>query len=132
MQGSQSPEGGTAIPSPDHWGSRTGRAIRATFPTFASAVPVALVNATAFIGQFAYLRQHVHWVVPGQVLIAVTLESVAVYKPVALPLQIFQASMLWMKAFDEDYGLIRRYHLLRASQYGCFMPFDVNLQKVDF
>jgi hypothetical protein len=67
------------MPKPNAWHTRTGSAIRATFPSFASAVPVALVNATAFIGQFAYLREHVHWIVPGQVLIAVTIESIAVY-----------------------------------------------------
>lgn len=45
----------------------------------AAAVPVAMVNGTAFIGQFAFLRQHVPWILPGQVLIAVAIELVAVY-----------------------------------------------------
>jgi hypothetical protein len=44
-----------------------------------AAVPVVAVNATAFIGQFAFVRQHVPWIFPGQVLFAVTLETVAVY-----------------------------------------------------
>jgi hypothetical protein len=44
-----------------------------------AAVPVALVNATAFVGQFMFLHTHVSWILPGQVLFAVTLESVAVY-----------------------------------------------------
>jgi len=44
-----------------------------------AAVPVVLVNATAFIGQLAYLRQHVPWPVGGQVLVALALESIAVY-----------------------------------------------------
>lgn len=43
-----------------------------------AAVPVCLVNATAFIGQFMFLHAHLHWIVPGQVLFAVTLESVAI------------------------------------------------------
>lgn len=44
-----------------------------------AAVPVVLVNSTAFIGQFAFLQAHVHWILLGQVLIAVTIESIAVY-----------------------------------------------------
>jgi hypothetical protein len=43
-----------------------------------AAIPVAMVNATAFIGQFAFIRVHVPWILPGQVLAALTFESVAV------------------------------------------------------
>lgn len=45
----------------------------------AAAVPVVLVNAVAFAGQLAFLRGHLPFPLPGQVLVAVTLESVAVY-----------------------------------------------------
>jgi hypothetical protein len=44
-----------------------------------AAVPVVLVNVVAFAGQLAFLHAHLPWPVPGQVLMAVTLESVAVY-----------------------------------------------------
>src|SRR5947207_791316 len=44
-----------------------------------AAVPIVLVNAVAFAGQLAFLRGHLPWVLAGQVLVAVTLESVAVY-----------------------------------------------------
>lgn len=44
-----------------------------------AAVPIVLVNAVAFAGQLAFLRTHLPWPAPGQVLVAVTLESVAVY-----------------------------------------------------
>lgn len=44
-----------------------------------AAVPVILVNAVAFSGQLAFLRTHLPWSLPGQVLMAVALESVAVY-----------------------------------------------------
>jgi hypothetical protein len=44
-----------------------------------AAVPIVLVNAVAFAGQLAFLRVHLPWRLPGQVLVAVTLESVAVY-----------------------------------------------------
>jgi hypothetical protein len=44
-----------------------------------AAVPIVLVNAVAFAGQLAFLRGHLPWPAPGQVLVAVTLESVAVY-----------------------------------------------------
>jgi hypothetical protein len=57
----------------------TGSWARRAAPVVGAAVPVALVNATAFIGQFAWVRQHVPWLAPGQVLFAVTLESVAIY-----------------------------------------------------
>ncbi|MCW2929879.1 MAG: hypothetical protein JWM19_841 [Actinomycetia bacterium] len=60
-----------------HWWHAPGtrRVLRAVI----AAVPVCLVNATAFIGQFMFLHAHLSWIVPGQVLFAVTLESVAVY-----------------------------------------------------
>src|SRR5579859_8115526 len=44
-----------------------------------AAVPVACVNATAFIGQFSFVHDHVRWILAGQVLFAGTLETVAVY-----------------------------------------------------
>jgi hypothetical protein len=44
-----------------------------------AAIPVMLVNSVAFIGQFEFLHTHVPWILPGQVLFAVALESVAVY-----------------------------------------------------
>jgi hypothetical protein len=44
-----------------------------------AAVPVACVNATAFIGQFSFVHDHVKWILAGQVLFAGTLETVAVY-----------------------------------------------------
>jgi hypothetical protein len=52
---------------------------RRAAPVVGAAVPVAMVNGTAFIGQFAYIKDHVPWVLPGQVLVAATFESVAVY-----------------------------------------------------
>lgn len=44
-----------------------------------AAVPIVLVNSVAFAGQLAFLRGHLPWPLGGQVLVAVTLESVAVY-----------------------------------------------------
>jgi hypothetical protein len=58
-------------------------------------------------------------------------KTVAVHQSIALPLQVFQACMLWMEAFDENNRLIGRYRMLRASYYGCFMPLDVDLEKVN-
>jgi hypothetical protein len=40
---------------------------------------VVLVNAVAFAGQLAFLRTHLHWPLGGQILVAVALESVAVF-----------------------------------------------------
>jgi hypothetical protein len=53
--------------------------VRSNWRAYAAAVPVVFVNTTAFIGQFAFLRAHVPWIVPGQVLIAVAIESIAIY-----------------------------------------------------
>jgi hypothetical protein len=44
-----------------------------------AAGPVVLVNLVAFFGQLAFLREHLPWPLPGQILVAVALESVAVY-----------------------------------------------------
>jgi hypothetical protein len=44
-----------------------------------AAVPIVLVNAVAFTGQLAFLRAHLPWNLAEQILVAVTLESVAVY-----------------------------------------------------
>lgn len=46
---------------------------------YAAAAAIVPVNSTAFIGQFAYLRANVHWILPGIALIAVAVESIAVY-----------------------------------------------------
>ena len=48
-------------------------------PAVLAAVPVVLVNVVAFYGQLAFLRVHLPWPPAGQVVMAVTLESVAVY-----------------------------------------------------
>jgi hypothetical protein len=50
-----------------HWGA------------LAAAVPVVLVNAVAFAGQLAFLREHLPWPLAGQVMMAVALESIAIY-----------------------------------------------------
>lgn len=45
----------------------------------AAAVPLVLVNAVAFTGQLAFLRDHLPWTLAGQVAVALALESVAVF-----------------------------------------------------
>lgn len=52
---------------------------RRAAPVAGAAVPVVMVNATAFVGQFAFIKDHVPWILPGQILVAATFESVAVY-----------------------------------------------------
>ena len=45
-----------------------------------AAIPIVGVNATAFIGQFSFMREHITtWPLAGIVLLAATLESIAVY-----------------------------------------------------
>jgi hypothetical protein len=44
-----------------------------------AAIPVVLVNAVAFYGQLAFLRSHLPAAPPVQALVAVALESIAVY-----------------------------------------------------
>jgi len=41
-------------------------------------------------------------------------EPVAICESIALPLETFQALMLWMKAFDKNYRLIRKDRMLSA------------------
>jgi hypothetical protein len=55
------------------------KSARSDWHAYAAAVPVVLVNSTAFIGQFAFLRAHVPWIIPGIVLIAATSESIGIY-----------------------------------------------------
>jgi hypothetical protein len=45
----------------------------------AAAVPVVLVNAVAFAGQLAFLRDHLPWPLAAQLAMAAALESIAVY-----------------------------------------------------
>lgn len=47
--------------------------------TVAAAVPLVLVNAVAFTGQLAFLRDHLHWTLAGQITMALALESIAVF-----------------------------------------------------
>jgi hypothetical protein len=42
------------------------------------------------------------------------LQPVAIDEPIAFLLEPSQAFMLWMKAFDKDYGLIRKFCCLSA------------------
>ena len=58
---------------------RIGGGQARTLRGWLAAVPIVLVNAVAFAGQLAFLRVHLPWPLAGQVLVAVTLESVAVY-----------------------------------------------------
>lgn len=53
----------------------TRRTARAVF----AAVPVIMVNATAFIGQYAFLQTHLPWPTAGRILFAASLESIAIY-----------------------------------------------------
>lgn len=47
--------------------------------TLTAAIPLILVNAVAFAGQLAFLRDHLPWGLPGQVTMALALESIAVF-----------------------------------------------------
>jgi hypothetical protein len=72
-------------PSPAR--STSGEWVKAVFAaiprhlvrTCMAAVPVALVNTVAFAGQLSFLRVHLPWPLAGQVVMAVALESIAVY-----------------------------------------------------
>ena len=80
-------QGGPVTPwpqpaKPDKWRHVTS-ATRAVFAHrgWLAAIPVILVNAVAFYGQLAFLRGHGHLPAPFaiQALVAVALESIAVY-----------------------------------------------------
>ncbi len=78
-------QGGPVAPwpqpaKPDRWHHVTSAArIMTAHRGWLAAIPVILVNAVAVIAQLAFLRGHLSWAPAGQVLVAVTLESVAVY-----------------------------------------------------
>jgi hypothetical protein len=57
---------------------RIGDAIT-THRAWLAAIPITFVNSVAFFGQLGFLRGHLHWILPGQILFGVTLESIAVY-----------------------------------------------------
>ena len=65
---------GTVVHEPGHWW--TGVSVPRGW---LAAIPIVLVNAVAFAGQLAFLQAHLPWRLAGQILVAVTLESVAVY-----------------------------------------------------
>jgi hypothetical protein len=59
--------------APRWWRHRPPRAMYAAFPVLG-------VNACAFLGQLGYLRDHLTaWGLPGQILVALVLESIAIY-----------------------------------------------------
>lgn len=64
----------TAVNEPGRW-----RHAVAAHRGWAAAIPIVLVNSVAFAAQLAFLRTHLPWPAAGQVLVAVTLESIAVY-----------------------------------------------------
>lgn len=67
----------TPADEPGRW--RHAMSAAAAHRGWLAAVPIVLVNSVAFAGQLAFLRGHLPWILAGQVLVAVTLESVAVY-----------------------------------------------------
>lgn len=47
--------------------------------TIIAAIPLMLVNSVAFAGQFAFIRDHIHWPLAGQLVFALALESIALF-----------------------------------------------------
>ena len=67
-------------PQPARWHRVTSAAqVMAAHRGWLAAIPVILVNAVAVIAQLAFLRGHLSSAPAGQALVAITLESVAVY-----------------------------------------------------
>ncbi len=75
----QARQGGPVSPWPQQDDPGRWRHAMSAHRGWLAAVPIVLVNAVAFAGQLAFLRVHLPWPLAGQVLVAVTLESVAVY-----------------------------------------------------
>lgn len=68
-----------------------------------AVIPLVLVNTVAFAGQFAFIRDHIHWPLIGQLIFAVALESIALF----LTYMAHEALM----SEDSAYGL-------RIASYG--------------
>jgi hypothetical protein len=68
-----------------------------------TAIPLIFVNIVAFAGQFGYIQEHVNWPTIGQVILALALETIA----------LFLAYMAHQALVSEDsaYGL-------RLASYG--------------
>lgn len=62
-----------------------------------ATIPLILVNLTAFSGQFGYIRDHVHWILPGQLMLSISIESIALF----LTAMAHEA----LKSEDTAYGL---------------------------
>jgi hypothetical protein len=75
--------------------------------TIVVAVPVVLVNAVAFSGQLAFLRDHLAWPLIGQVMMAVALETIAVYLTFhAHVAQLANDSALRLRLASYTFGVI--------------------------
>ena len=65
--------------APEPGPGRRAAAAITTHRAWLAAIPITFVNSVAFFGQLGFLRGHLHWILPGQILFGVTLESIAVY-----------------------------------------------------
>ena len=100
-----------------------------------AAVPIVLVNAVAFCGQLAFLRVHLPWPLAGQVLVAVTLESVAVYLAWQAHLALIAAdSALRLRlaayAFAAVIGVMNYSHYMAAGWRPTFAAVTFGLMSV--
>ena len=100
-----------------------------------AAIPIVLVNAVAFCGQLAFLRVHLPWPLAGQVLVAVTLESVAVYLAWQAHLALIAAdSALRLRlaayAFAAVIGVMNYSHYMAAGWRPTFAAVTFGLMSV--
>lgn len=70
---------------------------RVSATALVTAVPIIFVNIVAFAGQYGYIHDHLNWPTIGQVIMALALESIAIF----LAYMAHQALM----AEDTAYGL---------------------------
>lgn len=111
---------------PDGWqgqpsGHRTGKRQQKTRRAYLAATPIVLCNAVAVTGQFLFARTHLPtWGLPGDLLFAGALESIAVYLAYsAHEAQLADDSSLRLRLASYLYGL-----MIGAINYGHYASFQ--------
>jgi hypothetical protein len=86
------------------------------YARFYLAAPLILVNAVAVFGQFSYLQDHLNWPLPGIIVFAAALESIALYLAYMAHLSLISLdSSIRLRLGALTFGIIAGY--MNATHY---------------
>jgi hypothetical protein len=86
------------------------------YARFYLAAPLILVNAVAVFGQFSYLQDHLNWPLPGIIVFAAALESIALYLAYMAHLSLISLdSSIRLRLGALAFGIIAGY--MNATHY---------------